>query len=80
MLAIVNVSTDDAPNIGLNQYEVRVNSKVIATFEHHRQLDGAAQCLRDAADAIEASREKERLEMLKALHVKIHEEQDYGTR
>ena len=53
MLAIVNVSPEDAPQYGINQYEVRVNNTVIASFEHDRQLGAAAQCLRDAADAVE---------------------------
>lgn len=53
MLAIVNVSPQDAPLSGLNQYEVRINRRVIATFEHDRQYGNAAQCLRDAADAVD---------------------------
>jgi hypothetical protein len=54
MIAIVNVSPD-APVTGINQYEVRINRRVIAKFEHFRHLDGLAQCLRDAADAVERS-------------------------
>lgn len=53
MIAIVNVSPEETQNIGVNQYEVRINSLVIATFEHDRRFDGAAQCLRDAADAVD---------------------------
>lgn len=53
MLVIVNVSPEDTPDQGLNQYEVRVNNNVLATFEHERKPNGAAQCLRDAADAID---------------------------
>ena len=70
MLAIVNVSPDDAPNTGINQYEVRVNSQVIATFEHDRQFDGAAQCLRDAADAVEKC-SKAKKELLQSDIIKV---------
>ena len=67
MLAIVNVSPDDAPMTGRNKYEVRINRRVIATFEHDRQPDGAAQCLRDAADAVERCRAEDRAALLEAL-------------
>jgi len=53
MIAIVNVSSEDAPLRGRNRYEVRINAKVICTFDHDRQPNGLAQCLRDAADAVE---------------------------
>jgi hypothetical protein len=43
---------------GLNQYEVRINNDpVIARFSHVRS-DGLAECLRKAADAVDAA-EKE---------------------
>lgn len=64
MLAIVNVSPEDALKTGVNQYEVRINRKVIATFEHDRQYCNAAQCLRAAADAVERCDEENRLELL----------------
>lgn len=53
MIAIVNVSPEDAPTVGLNDYEVRINSRVICTFQHERKFEGLAQCLRDAADAVD---------------------------
>ena len=67
MLAIVNVSPIDAPMTGRNKYEVRINSRVIATFEHERNTDGAAQCLRDAADAVDKCRAEEKEALLNAL-------------
>ena len=67
MIAIVNVSPDDAPTTGPNKYEVRINYEVIATFEHDRQPDGAAQCLRDAADAVDKCRADQREALLNAL-------------
>lgn len=55
-IVIINVSPDDAPDIGANQYEVRINGRVICQFEHDRAPDGLAACLRDAADAVDAKR------------------------
>lgn len=67
MIAIVNVSPDGSPMTGMNKYEVRINRRVIATFEHDRKWDGAAQCLRDAADAVERCREEEKAALLESL-------------
>ena len=51
MLAIVNVTKDDSQE--LDDYEIRINSQVIGKFKHKRSWNGAAQCLRDAADALD---------------------------
>lgn len=51
MLAIVNVTEDDRQE--LDDYEIRINSRVIGRFQHKREYNGAAQCLRDAADALD---------------------------
>jgi hypothetical protein len=67
MLAIVNVSDEDTPAVGINQYEVRINYRVIATFEHDRQYGNAAECLRDAADAVERCNKERQDELLKSL-------------
>lgn len=72
MLAIVNVSPEGTPYTGTNHYEVRVNQKVIATFDHDRQYGAAAHCLRDAADAIENCEASSQEEMLKALETLIN--------
>ena len=66
MLAIVNV-TREAAKTGLNNYEVRVNDRVIATFEHNRNYGAAAQCLRDAADAVERCSEERQHKLLLSL-------------
>ena len=58
MIGIVNVSPDDAPMTGPNDYEVRINKTLICRFSHDRQIDGLAQCLRDAADAVEKNKKK----------------------
>ena len=65
MIAIVNVTKND--NQKLDDYEIRINQKVICSFQHERQFNGAAQCLRDAADALDAGRENYDIEFLKAL-------------
>lgn len=66
MLAIVNV-TKDATKTGVNNYEVRVNDRVIAKFEHNRSYCAAAQCLRDAADAVERCGEERQHKLLLSL-------------
>jgi len=53
MLAIVNVTKNDKQE--LDDYEIRVNQKVIGTFQHKRAFKGASQCLRDAAAALDAA-------------------------
>ena len=51
MIAIVNVSKECYP-IGWHDYEVRINSNVIAKFKHKRE-DGLTKCLELAAQACE---------------------------
>ena len=53
MIAIVNVSGDDAPITGPNKYELRINNTVMCEFMHDRKANGLSQCLRDAADAFD---------------------------
>ena len=53
MLVIVNVTKDDEQE--LDDYEIRINDRVIGKFKHKRKFKGAAQCLRDAADALDAN-------------------------
>jgi hypothetical protein len=53
MIAIVNISDESTPNIGVNKYQVRINQNVICEFEHDRHYGGLAQCLRDAANAVD---------------------------
>ena len=65
MLAIVNVTKEDLPEF--DDYEIRINQKVIGKFKHKRKFKGAAQCLRDAADALDADPNFEDREFLEAL-------------
>lgn len=57
-IIIHNISGDEFSPNGLNHYEVRINHKVIATFDHVR-ADGLAECLRIAADAVEDPNRRE---------------------
>jgi hypothetical protein len=53
MIAIVNTGPhDDSNPLGERTYEVRINSKVIATFKHKRG-DGLGVCLLEASKAVE---------------------------
>jgi hypothetical protein len=68
-IIIHNISGDDFDVTGLNKYQVRINQKVIAEFEHTRS-DGLAECLRKAAiaveqpDRLENTNDKELLEFI----------------
>ena len=59
MISIINVSPVGAPSVGLNQYVLKINNKVITGFEHKRKACGLAQCLRDAADAMDKVDERD---------------------
>jgi hypothetical protein len=65
MLAIINVSKD--PTQSLADYEIRINQRVIGTFQHKRTYNGAAQCLRDAADALDRTKKDQDLELFERL-------------
>ncbi len=54
MPIIINNISDDQSPVGVQDYELLINKKLICTFNHDRSHDGLAQCLRDAADAVEA--------------------------
>lgn len=62
MIAIVNISDDKTALTGINKYQVRINRTVICEFEHFRGVGGLAQCLRDAAHAVDNTRNKPALE------------------
>ena len=63
MIAIVNVGGNP---LGVCQYELRINSQVVATFEHNR-VDGIAVCLKKASDAAEKAKWLKAVDMLKEL-------------
>lgn len=54
MIAIVNISKHNSP-FGWHDYELRINSNVIATFRHKRE-DGLTKCLELAAKAAEKAK------------------------
>jgi hypothetical protein len=53
MIAIINDGSNRSTT-GVHGYKVQINDRVICTFEHVRE-SGLAECLRRAADAVEAS-------------------------
>lgn len=65
MIAIVNVSTNDPP-VGWQDYEVRINRKVITTFKHKRE-DGLKVCLEKAAVAVGKQKDLDLVMLMKAL-------------
>lgn len=65
MIAIVNVSLITWP-VGIQKYELRNNSKVIATFEHKRE-DGLTVCLQKAAAAAEKAKWEGMRELVEGL-------------
>lgn len=52
-IIITNISLQNSPKIGKNKYQLRINERVICEFEHDRKIEGLAQCLRDAANAVD---------------------------
>lgn len=58
MIAIVNVTPEGIIERGVNQYELYINDRIICEFEHYRKAGGLAQCLRDAANAVEIAETK----------------------
>jgi len=62
MIAIVNITNSTKPT-GIHKYELRINSKVIAEFDHTRE-DGLEVCLRKAADAARSARNEEILRIV----------------
>ena len=54
MIAIINVSKKP-PISGENEYEVRINSTVMAKFKHKR-TDGLTVCIQKAAFAVEKAK------------------------
>ncbi len=65
MIAIVNVSAHNYP-IGWHEYELRINAKVIANFQHKRE-EGLTKCLERAAEAAEKAKWMEAKAMIDAL-------------
>jgi hypothetical protein len=65
MIAIVNVSIHDDP-VGINDYELRINAKVISKFQH-RRADGLAVCLKKAAAAAEKAKWEKIEEFIEAM-------------
>lgn len=65
-IIIHNISGDNFDYTGINQYQVRINNRVIAEFQHTRS-DGLAECLRLAAKAVEDPMRVEKINEYKML-------------
>ena len=59
MLWIHNITPDQRPDSEPNLYAVKINHETLVEFEHIRN-DGAADCFRAAADALDAAGHKMR--------------------
>ena len=55
MIEIVNCGPHSESPWGIRNYEVRINQKVVAEFQHKRE-DGLAKCLIRAAMAVEKNK------------------------
>lgn len=55
-ILIHNISGDGVPDDAPHDYVLRINSDVITRFQHVRS-EGLAECLRRAADAVDAADE-----------------------
>lgn len=62
-MAIIIHRLSEKPQNGKDKYCVRVNKELITTFSHQRSRQGLAQCLRDAADAVDAQRLDDQVEL-----------------
>lgn len=71
-IIIQNISGDNFDYTGINQYQVRINNKVIAEFQHTRS-DGLAECLRLAAKAVEDPMRVEKINEYKMLVAMLDE-------
>lgn len=66
MISIVQTAKHDEDPGGLRTYEVRINRVVITAFRHHRR-NGLAECLRLAANAVEAQSARDTRNAIAAL-------------
>ncbi len=49
-IIIQNITPDPKPT-GKHLYQIRINEKVVVTFDHYRE-DGLSVCLQKAAEAV----------------------------
>lgn len=71
MIAIVNIGPHDDPNpLGVRTYEVRINSDVVASFQHARG-DGLGRCLLEASKAVERKKWEDASRLLNQANTKL---------
>jgi len=66
-IVITNITEPNEQHLDNDLYVVRINSTEICNFRHTRKVDGLAQCLRDAADAVDGHIEAEGLKRLRLI-------------
>lgn len=81
MIGIVNVGIVEGETnpIGEHQYEIRINREVITTFTHHR-ANGLAECLRQAARAVDHHRDLQVERLLQEMQDQTHEPKGHVRR
>jgi hypothetical protein len=62
-MPIIIQRLSDKPVKGKDEYRVCVNNELITTFRHQRSHAGLAQCLRDAADAVDKQRTEDAVKL-----------------
>ena len=67
MISIINISPEGTKDFGLHKYALRINKYIITEFEHQRTPKGLAQCLRDAADAVDKLEDEKLTAFIKML-------------
>lgn len=80
VIGIVNVGPVEGETnpIGEHCYEIRINRQVVATYTHHR-ANGLAECLRQAACAVERKRDLDAFQLLQEIQEK-HGQQSRNIR
>lgn len=61
MIGIINIGKFD--ETGINEYELRINQKVIGRFKHNRSK-GLADCLKQAAKCAKKAKRKNKIKQL----------------
>lgn len=62
-MPIIIQRLSDSPVKEKDEYRVCINNELITTFWHQRSHEGLAQCLRDAADAVDQQRAEDAIKL-----------------
>lgn len=78
MIIVHNISKEYS-STGWQQYEVKVNDKLICTFDH-KASNGLSECLRAAGDAVEDKMQIEYEERIPKINFEVRNKQIYQER